>query len=142
MFAPAFFTGGVIRRYSSRTVILWGCATLALCILVNVMGNSYWHYLIGLLLLGVGWNFTYIGATHLLTFTYEPAEQGKVQGINEFMVFTAAAVGSLLAGVGVDKLGWTWLNLASLPPIILVAWWIVRLADQRADQRARVRERI
>ena len=138
MYAPSFFTGGLIRRYSSRTVILWGCVTLALCILVNVMGNSYWHYLIGLLLLGVGWNFTYIGATHLLTFTYEPAERGKVQGINEFMVFTAAAVGSLLAGVGVDKLGWTWLNLASLPPIILVAWWIVRLADQRA----RVRERI
>src|SRR5699024_2877232 len=71
----------------------------------------------------------------LLTFTYAPAEQGKVQGINEFMVFTAAALGSLLAGVGVDKLGWVWLNLASLPPVILVAWWIVRLADVRARVR-------
>lgn len=137
MYVPSFFTGGLIRRYSSRRVILWGCAVLALCVLVNVLGNSYWHYLLGLLLLGVGWNFTYIGATHLLTFTYEPAEQGKVQGINEFMVFTAAAMGSLLAGVGVDKLGWTWLNLVSLPPIIFVAWWILHLADQRA----RVREK-
>lgn len=135
MYAPSFFTGGLIRRFSSRTVILWGCAILALCVAVNVLGNSYWHYLIGLLLLGVGWNFTFIGATHLLTFTYAPAEQGKVQGINEFMVFTAAALGSLLAGVGVDKLGWVWLNLASLPPIILVAWWIVRLADPRARVR-------
>lgn len=135
MYAPSFFTGGLIRRFSSRTVILWGCAVLALCVVVNVLGNSYWHYLLGLMLLGIGWNFTFIGATHLLTFTYEPAEQGKVQGINEFMVFTAAALGSLLAGVGVDKLGWAWLNLASLPPIILVAWGIVRLADQRARIR-------
>ncbi|QEY59007.1 MFS transporter [Pseudomonas sp. C27(2019)] len=132
MYVPSFFTGRLIRRYSSRRVILWGCAILALCVLVNVLGNSYWHYFLGLLLLGVGWNFTFIGATHLLTFTYEPAEQGKVQGINEFMVFSAAALGSLLAGVGVDKLGWAWLNIASLPPIIIVAWWIARLADQRA----------
>lgn len=132
MYVPSFFTGRLIRRYSSRRVILWGCAILALCVLVNVLGNSYWHYFLGLLLLGVGWNFTFIGATHLLTFTYEPAEQGKVQGINEFMVFSAAALGSLLAGVGVDTLGWTWLNIVSLPPIIIVAWWIARLADQRA----------
>lgn len=135
MYVPSFFTGHLIRRFSSRSVIVWGCATLALCVLVNVLGQSYWHYWLGLLLLGVGWNFTFIGATHLLTFTYEPAEQGKVQGINEFMVFTAAALGSLLAGVGVDKLGWVWLNLVSLPPIMLVAWWILRLADERARLR-------
>lgn len=135
MYAPSFFTGSLIRRFSSRTVILWGCMILALCVLVNLLGNSFWHYLMGLLLLGVGWNFTFIGATHLLTYTYEPAEQGKVQGINEFMVFTAAALGSLLAGVGVDKLGWVWLNLASLPPIIIVAWGIVRLSDERARVR-------
>lgn len=135
MYVPSFFTGHLIRRFSSRSVIVWGCATLALCVLVNVLGQSYWHYWLGLLLLGVGWNFTFIGATHLLTFTYEPAEQGKVQGINEFMVFTAAALGSLLAGVGVDKLGWMWLNLVSLPPIMLVAWWILCLADERARLR-------
>lgn len=135
MYVPSFFTGHLIRRFSSRSVIVWGCATLALCVLVNVFGQSYWHYWLGLLLLGVGWNFTFIGATHLLTFTYEPAEQGKVQGINEFMVFTAAALGSLLAGVGVDKLGWMWLNLVSLPPIIFVAWWVLRLADERARIR-------
>lgn len=135
MYAPSFFTGSLIRRFSSRTVILWGCMILALCILVNVLGNSFWHYLLGLLMLGVGWNFTFIGATHLLTYTYEPAEQGKVQGINEFMVFTAAALGSLLAGVGVAKLGWVWLNLASLPAIIIVAWGIVRLSDKRARVR-------
>ena len=135
MYVPSFFTGHLIRRFSSRSVIVWGCATLALCVLVNVLGQSYWHYWLGGLLLGVGWNFTFIGATHLLTFTYEPAEQGKVQGINEFMVFTAAALGSLLAGVGVDKLGWVWLNLVSLPPIMLVAWWILRLADERARLR-------
>ncbi|MDY7219606.1 MFS transporter [Denitrificimonas sp. JX-1] len=137
MYVPSFFTGHLIRRFSSRSVILWGCAVLALCVLVNVLGNSYWHYLLSLMLLGVGWNFTYIGATHLLTFTYRPAEQGKVQGINEFMVFTAAAVGSLLAGMGVDILGWFWLNIASLPPLIFVAWWIFSLADERARERVK-----
>ena len=61
MYIPSFFTGRLIQRYSSRRVILWGCAVLALCVLVNVLGTSFWHYLLGLLLLGVGWNFTFIG---------------------------------------------------------------------------------
>src|SRR5690606_24761415 len=121
MFVPTFFTGRLIRRYSTRRVILWGCLALLLSALVNLSGSGYWHYFAGLLLLGVGWNFTFIGATHLLSLSYRPQEQGKVQGINEFLVFSAAAVGSLFAGQGVVLLGWDWLNLASIPLIALVA---------------------
>lgn len=130
MFVPSFFTGRLIRRYTSRRVILWGCLALLLSVLVNLSGIGFWHYFIGLLLLGVGWNFTFIGATHLLSFSYRPAEQGKVQGINEFLVFSVAALGSLFAGQGVVLLSWAWLNLLSIPFIALVALLIWRL-DER-----------
>lgn len=132
MFAPSFVTGHLIERFSSRSVILWGCALLLICIAVHLLGNSFSHYLIGLLLLGVGWNFTFIGGTHLLSYTYAPAEQGKVQGINEFLVFTAAAVGSLFAGQGLVSLGWVGLNLLSIPFILIVALLIYRLQDSRS----------
>lgn len=132
MFLPSFFTGRLIRRYTTRRVILWGCLALLLSALVNLSGSGYWHYFMGLLLLGVGWNFTFIGATHLLSLSYRPQEQGKVQGINEFLVFSAAAVGSLFAGQGVVLLGWDWLNLASIPLIALVAILIWRLDEARA----------
>lgn len=121
MFVPSFFTGRLINKFGTRNIILWGCAILIISPLVNLMGTSYWHYFTGLLLLGVGWNFTFIGATHLLSFTYEPSEQGKVQGINEFLVFSASAVGSLLAGQGVMLLGWAWLNWLSIPVVIAIA---------------------
>ena len=136
MFVPSFFTGRLIRRYSTRRVILWGCLALLLSALVNLSGSGYWHYFAGLLLLGVGWNFTFIGATHLLSLSYRPQEQGKVQGINEFLVFSAAAVGSLFAGQGVVLLGWDWLNLLSIPLIGLVAILIWRLDEARAAAAA------
>lgn len=130
MFVPSFFTGSLIQRFTTRRVILWGCAALLLSVAVNLSGQGFWHYWLGLLLLGVGWNFTFIGATHLLTFSYQPAEKAKVQGINEFMVFTAAALGSLFAGQGLVLLGWAWLNLFAIPWILLVAMLIWRLKEQ------------
>lgn len=132
MFVPSFFTGRLIRRYTTRRVILWGCLALLLSVLVNLSGVGYWHYFTGLLLLGIGWNFTFIGATHLLSFSYRPQEQGKVQGMNEFLVFSAAAVGSLFAGQGVVLLSWAWLNLLSIPLIVIVAVLIWRLNEQQA----------
>lgn len=136
MFAPSFFTGNLIRRFTSRNVILWGCALLIASSLVNLAGVSYWHYLISMLLLGIGWNFTFIGATHLLAFTYLPEEQGKVQGMNEFLVFSAAAVGSLFAGQGVAWLGWGWLNVISILLVLLVTVVIWRLQDPAGQTTA------
>lgn len=130
MFVPSFFTGKLISRFSTRTVILWGCAILIISPLINILGTSYWHYMAGLVLLGVGWNFTFIGATHLLSFTYQPAEQGKVQGINEFLVFSASAVGSLFAGQGVMLLGWATLNAIAIPIVIAITLLIWRVPIQ------------
>ena len=136
MFVPSFFTGWLIRKFSTRSVILAGCLILLICAVINMAGDSYWHYFVGLLLLGVGWNFTFIGATNLLSYTYSPAEQGKVQGINEFLVFSAAAVGGLLAGQGVVLVGWTWLNALSIPVVLVIAWLIWRLDERKMTEQA------
>ncbi|MBO1519330.1 MFS transporter [Oceanisphaera pacifica] len=130
MFVPSFFTGNLIRRFTTRRVILWGCGALLLSVAVNLAGQGFWYYWWGLLLLGVGWNFTFIGATHLLTFSYLPAEKAKVQGINECFVFSAAALGSLFAGQGLAMLGWLGLNLFATPWILFVAMLIWRLKEQ------------
>lgn len=136
MFVPSFFTGSLIRRFTTRRVILWGCGALLVSVAINLTGQGFWHYWWGLLLLGVGWNFTFIGATHLLSFSYLPAEKGKVQGINEFMVFSAAALGSLFAGQGLALMGWAWLNVFAVPWILVVAALIWRLKEQAAPATA------
>ena len=130
MYVPSFFTGKLISRFGTRSIILWGCVLLIVSPVINLLGVSYAHFFIALVLLGVGWNFTFIGATHLLSFTYQPAEQGKVQGINEFLVFSASALGSLLAGAGVMLLGWWWLNILAIPVVAAIFWLIWRLDAQ------------
>lgn len=133
MFAPSFFTGRLISRYSEAKVIQTGCLLLILCVLLNQLGTGYWHFWTALVALGIGWNFTFIGATSLLTHTYHPAEKAKVQGINDFLVFGSAAIGSLLAGYWQSLLGWEMLNLLMLPAIG-VAMLLVAFSTRRRAQ--------
>ncbi|WP_081960663.1 MFS transporter [Nitrincola sp. A-D6] len=137
MFAPSFITGRLITRFSEAKVIQTGCLLLILCVLLNQLGTSYWHFWTALVALGVGWNFTFIGATSLLTHTYRPAEKAKVQGINDFLVFGSAAIGSLLAGYWQSLLGWEILNLLMLPAIG-VAMLLVALSAKRHQQKGSV----
>lgn len=126
MFLPSFVTGRLISRFSEPRIIQAGCVLLVLCVALNQVGTSYWHFWVALVALGMGWNFTFIGATSLLTHTYRPAEKAKVQGLNDFMVFGFSALGSLLAGRWQAQFGWEQLNLLMLPVItvamLLVAW--------------------
>ena len=126
MFAPSFITGRLITQFSETKIIQAGCVLLIASVLLNQLGTTYWHFWTALVALGVGWNFTFIGATSLLTHTYRPAEKAKVQGINDFLIFGSAAVASLLAGYWQSLLGWQMLNLIMLPAIgvamLLVAW--------------------
>ena len=126
MFAPSFITGRLITQFSETKIIQTGCVLLIACVLLNQLGTTYWHFWTALVLLGVGWNFTFIGATSLLTHTYRPAEKAKVQGINDFLIFGSSAVASLLAGYWQSLFGWQMLNLMMLPAIgiamLLVAW--------------------
>lgn len=126
MFAPSFFTGKLIMRYSEVRIILVGCILLLVSMLGNQLGVTYWHFLGSLIALGVGWNFTFIGATSLLTQTYRPAEKARVQGVNDFVVFASAALASLLAGYWHALFGWEVLNRILLPLVVLVmlAVWL------------------
>jgi MFS family permease len=120
MFAPSFFTGSLIKRHGAPRIMQIGFALLLGHVAIAVSGLEYLHFLSALILLGVGWNFAFIGGTALLTQTYRPAEQAKVQMVNEFVVFGLVAVASLSAGWLYARFGWVLLNL-SMAPLLIVA---------------------
>ena len=97
MFVPAFFTGHLINRFGVFNMMTAGIALLIGGVAVALMGTTVWHFRGALGLNGVGWNFLFVGATTLLTTTYRPAERGKAQAFNDFMVFGTTATASLMA---------------------------------------------
>ena len=130
MFVPSFFTGHLIKKHGLKPIILLGCALLIISAIINLFGQSYVHFFTSLVLLGIGWNFTFIGATQLVSLTYRPQEKGKVQGMNDFLVFTTAAIASLFAGQTVETIGWIWVNLISLPLIVVAMLLIAKTRTQ------------
>lgn len=118
MFAPSFVTGTLIGRFGVLNVIICGLVVLAGCLAVNISGTAVAHFWLGLFLLGIGWNFSYVGATTLLTSVYQPAEKAKVQGANDFLVFAAMATGALSSGAFFNSFGWNALNLIATPFLV------------------------
>ncbi len=110
MFVPAFFTGHLVNRFGVFNMMTAGIALLIAGVAVALMGTTVWHFRGALGLNGVGWNFLFVGATTLLTTTYRPAERGKAQAFNDFMVFGTTATASLLASVVLEVEGWAVLN--------------------------------
>jgi len=110
MFVPAFFTGHLIQRFGVFNMMLAGIALLIGGVAVALLGTTEWHFRIALGLNGAGWNFLFVGATTLLTTTYRPAERGKAQAFNDFMVFGTTATASLMASVVLEVKGWAFLN--------------------------------
>ncbi len=127
MFAPSFVTGLLIRRFGLGRVLLAGAGLLAACSLIALGGRSLAHFWAALVCLGVGWNFLFVGGSSLLTQTHSPAERGKVQGLNDLLVFSLVALGALLAGALLHSVGWATLNLLMLVPVGAVALAIVWL---------------
>lgn len=125
MFAPSFFTGELVRRFGVRTLIAVGCVLNLGCIAVNMAGTTVGHFELALALLGVGWNFLYVGGTTLLTETYRPQERGFAQGVNDTVVFVLVTGASLASAGLLAALGWRTLNIVSIPlvcvPLILLA---------------------
>lgn len=119
MFVPAFFTGHLIARFGVLNVMLCGAALLAACVAVNISGTTFPHFFTALVLVGIGWNFLFVGATMLLTESCAPAEKAKTQALNEFIVFGMVAAGALTSGVIHNALGWTAVNLAAVPLIVI-----------------------
>ncbi len=115
MYVPSFFTGSLIARFGKEAIIAAGMGLLAGCGLVALSGEGLWHYLVALVLLGVGWNFGFIGATTMVTECARPGERAKVQGINDLLVFSTVAVASLSSGQILHLAGWTMVILALFP---------------------------
>ncbi|MBI4183766.1 MAG: MFS transporter [Proteobacteria bacterium] len=117
MYLPSFATGHLIQRLGVLNVMLLGVGLNLLCVLVNASGQTITHFWGGLVLLGVGWNFMFVGATTLVTYAYRPAEKAKAQGFNDLLVFGTVALTAMLSGAVHHYVGWTGLNLATLPAL-------------------------
>lgn len=127
MFVPAFFTGNLIARYGTVPVMLAGIVLLGVGVAAGLAGLSDWHFRIALTLNGVGWNFLFVGATTLVTTCYRPNERGKVQALNDFLVFGTTATSSFLAGFLQERLGWfmlNWFALVLMAVALLAVGWL------------------
>ena len=136
MYAPSFFTGHLIARFGAERIMGAGIAILAAAGLVALQGVELPNFFVALVLLGLGWNFGFIGATSLLTSAHEPHERGRMQGLNDLLVFGGVTVASLASGGlmncsgGDAQTGWTSVNLAMAPFLMLAAgaliWLVMR----------------
>ena len=115
MFGPSFFTGSLIQRFGVLNVMMAGVVAMFACVAIALSGQLVTHFWWSLVLLGVGWNFMYVGGTTLLTESYRPAEKAKAQGANEILVFCTTATSSFASGVLVNAAGWNTLNYVALP---------------------------
>jgi MFS family permease len=121
MFAPSFVTGRLIRMIGVLPLMFVGAALNLLCIGIALAGVAVANFWWSLVLLGVGWNFLYIGGTTLLTETYRPEERAKAQGLNDQMIFIVMAISSFTSGMTVTAAGWERVNLLALPLVAVVA---------------------
>ncbi len=131
MFAPSFFTGALIKRLGVLTVLFAGALLNIGAILIALSGIAVANFWWALVILGLGWNFLYIGGTTLLLDTYRPEERARAQGANEFVVFCMMAISSFTSGLIVTNGGWEKINLAALPLIgvvmVAIAWlWLTQ----------------
>ncbi len=114
MFGPSFFTGRLISRFGKETIVATGLTLLIGCAIVALSGIQLWQFWGALILLGVGWNFGFIGATAIVADTYRPSEKNKVQGFHDFVLFSTVAFASLMSGQVYNHWGWDDAGLAGL----------------------------
>jgi len=138
MFAPSFFTGSFIRKAGELPVMFVGGVLGLVCVLVNLMGATVTHFWLALVLLGLSWNFLFVGATSLLTQTYHAAERFKVQALNDFIIFTTVALASLSAGYLQFHFGWRSVNVGVLPLLCIILVSIVFLGLWQKKQATAV----
>jgi MFS family permease len=138
MFAPSFFTGHLIARFGAARIVAIGLFLLACAGAVALTGVELFQFFGALILLGIGWNFGFIGATAMLTETHAPEERGRVQGMNDFIVFGCVTFASLSSGLLMYSgetyvAGWTAVNLAMAPFLMLAGGALIWLALKPKD---------
>jgi len=136
MFGPSLVTGSIIQRFGVLQVMATGMVLLVGCVGVALMGLEIGHFTLALIALGLGWNFSFVGASTLLTESYRPSERAKVQAINDFMVFGMAALGSLSSGMVMHWAGWNVVQLLALPFVAVSAIATISLLIARKKAAA------
>lgn len=119
MFGPSFFTGMIIARFGAEKVVAMGLVTLMACAVVAHLGIELWNFWGALVLLGIGWNFGFIGATAIIASTYRPQEADKVQGFHDIILFGTVALSSFSSGKVFTAYGWSFMNMFIWPVAIL-----------------------
>ena len=135
MYVPSLVSGLLIERLGTVKMMTVGAIALLAAALLGLQGQSIMHYWFALVMLGVGWNFLYIGGTTMLTLTYSMAERFKAQAVNEFSVFGTSAVASLLAGTVMHYYGWFTLVLLPIPLLLVI---VAGLFIVRRDPMVRI----
>lgn len=127
MYGPSFVTGSLIQRVGIHRILGLGALLILGCVAINLTGVEVEQFGGSLILLGLGWNFLFVGGSTLLTRTYRPEEKAKVQAANDLCVFTTVAITAFSSGAIHKALGWEALNLAVVLPLLLVLLAVLRL---------------
>lgn len=128
MYGPSFFTGHLIHRFGVLNVMVAGIVLLLGCTVVALSGTALLNFWLGLFILGIGWNFMYVGASTLLTEAHAPSERAKTQAANDFLVFLTMAISSMASGMLLHKGGWHTVNYGTIPFLVMVAavtFWLM-----------------
>jgi MFS family permease len=134
MFAPSFFTGHLIARFGAERIVAAGLAILAAAGVVGLSGVELEQFFLALILLGLGWNFGFIGATAMLASAHAPEERGRLQGMNDMIVFGSVTLASFASGGlmncsgGTPEAGWSAVNLFMVPFLVLAGAALIWLA--------------
>jgi MFS family permease len=134
MYGPSFFTGSLIARFGAPRIVAAGLLLEAAGAIIGLSGITAMHFWATLIVIGVGWNFGFVGASALVLETHQPQERNKVQAFNDFLVFGAMAVGSFSSGQLLANYGWFAVNLVVFPPVLLglAVLAVASLAKRRA----------
>jgi MFS family permease len=119
MFLPSFWTGDLIQRFGAARIVAIGLALIAVAAVVGLAGITTWHFWTGLVLLGLGWNFGFVGSSAMVLDTHRPEERSRVQSFNDFLIFGTMAIASFSSGQILANWGWEYVNWVVFPPIIL-----------------------
>jgi MFS family permease len=134
MFGPSFFTGPLIARFGKERIVAFGMLLLVGCALVALSGIALWQFWTSLILLGVGWNFAFIGATTMVTQSHRPSERNKVQAFNDFLVFGSMAASSFSSGQMLSAYGWDAVNLIVFPFVLVAGALLIWLRTRKSTQ--------
>ncbi|KQU75418.1 MFS transporter [Aminobacter sp. DSM 101952] len=136
MFGPSFFTGRLIQRFGVERIVALGVFLLIACAIVALSGIALWQFWTSLILLGLGWNLGFIGATAIVSTAYRQSEKGKVQGFHDFVLFSTVALASLMSGAVYNAYGWDMLAWIVFPVCVICLGALATLSFSRRSRIA------